>query len=133
MAAVLFAATYFSVAYWLRATYVPHPGGSGDRVVRLTRPFDAYDEPGSAYIARNLSFDSFADTAEMAEQSPILLYENNKLLGPAHSAHTDIAEKGSGRYSHWQGYGLVFSASDGSNPNLNGRVYSLVLPSGSAK
>jgi hypothetical protein len=133
MAAAVLFAVYFGLASWLQATYVAQPGASGDHVIRLARPFEAFDEAGSAFIARNLLFNRFADTLEALHRSPVRLYEGNKLLGPAHSQHIDIAEKGGGRYSHWQDYGVVFSASDGSNPNLNGRIYWLVLPSGSAE
>ena len=38
----------------------------------------------------------------------------------AYAFHADIAEKGSGRWSHWRG-GVYFSASDNSDPRSNGR------------
>jgi len=44
-----------------------------------------------------------------------------------HTIHGDIAKQGSGRYSHW-GNSLVFSASDNSDPNTNGRSYWVVQP-----
>jgi hypothetical protein len=133
LAAIALLAVYFPLARWLQTTYVSRPGASGDHAIRLTRPFEHYGGSGSAFIAGNSLFNSFSDTLKALEQSPVLLYEGNKLLGPAHSSHTDIAEQGGGRYSHWQDYGVVFSASDGTNPNQNGRIYWLVLPSGSVK
>ena len=48
--------------------------------------------------------------------------EDGKELGPAHAAHDDIRSIGLGRFSHWENY-VVFSASDNSNPRLNGREY----------
>jgi hypothetical protein len=59
-----------------------------------------------------------------AAVSNLNLYENGQLLGPAHSAHSDIRESGRGRYSHWRG-SLWFSASDSSDPRANGRTYSV--------
>jgi len=44
-----------------------------------------------------------------------------------HAIHGDIAKQGNGRYSHW-GNSLVFSASDNSDPNTNGRSYWVVQP-----
>jgi hypothetical protein len=70
-----------------------------------------------------------ADTPDDEKRSPVLLYENDRLLGPAHSIHDDIAKIGLGRYSHWE-KGMVFSTSDNSNPSTNGRSYWVVLPKG---
>jgi MoaA/NifB/PqqE/SkfB family radical SAM enzyme len=49
------------------------------------------------------------------------LYENGRPLYAAHQHH-EVVAFGGGRYSHW-GKELRFSASDGSDPNSNGRVY----------
>jgi len=59
--------------------------------------------------------------------SQLVLLEDGQPLGPAHTGHDDIRTLGAGRYSHW-GDKLYFSSSDGSDPNHNGRVYSLELP-----
>ncbi len=56
--------------------------------------------------------------------SSLLLLENGQPLGPAHSAHADIREKGGGRYSHWNTT-IYFSASDNTDPNTNGRAYGM--------
>jgi hypothetical protein len=56
--------------------------------------------------------------------SNLKLFEDGRLLGPAQSGHSDIREKGQGRYSHWRGR-LWFSASDSSDPRANGRIYSV--------
>lgn len=55
--------------------------------------------------------------------SPLWLFEDGRPLGPAHTVHDDIRRLGGGRYSHW-GCWLYFSASDGSDPRTNGRLYS---------
>lgn len=60
--------------------------------------------------------------------SRLELYEDGRLLGPAHQDHATIAALGGGRYSHWQGY-VRFSSSDGSDPRHNGRSYSFRVPS----
>jgi hypothetical protein len=59
--------------------------------------------------------------------SSLRLFEDGLQLGPPHSTHTEITAKDGGRYSHWNDY-LVFSASDGSDPRINGRRYTLVVP-----
>ncbi|MDB5580922.1 MAG: hypothetical protein JWR80_6098, partial [Bradyrhizobium sp.] len=56
--------------------------------------------------------------------SNLQLRENGQSLGPAHAGHSDIRESGQGRYSHW-GTRLWFSASDSSDPRVNGRSYSV--------
>jgi hypothetical protein len=72
--------------------------------------------------------DEFADTPADDTRSPVLLYEDGRLLGPPHSPHREIAEPGSGRSSHWKAQGMVFSTSDNSDPNTNGRSYLVVVP-----
>jgi hypothetical protein len=52
------------------------------------------------------------------------LWENQKKLGPADSALTDIANAGDGRYAIVDRE-LLFSASDNSDARKNGRSYSL--------
>jgi SAM-dependent methyltransferase len=55
-----------------------------------------------------------------------VVYEAGRALGPPHSPHADIRASGSGRFSHWQEL-VYFSASDGSDPNTNGRAYTYSL------
>ena len=58
-----------------------------------------------------------------AETSSALeLAEDGRALGPPHALHSDIREKGAGRFSYWN-HDLYFSTSDNSNPQVNGRVY----------
>jgi 16S rRNA G966 N2-methylase RsmD len=63
-----------------------------------------------------------ADCSETPRRSQLMVYEDGKMLGLAHSLHDHIVHYGSGRFSHWRG-GLLFSATDNSNPNTNGRRY----------
>ncbi len=55
--------------------------------------------------------------------SQLLIFEDGEPLGPAHSLHADIREKGAGRYSHWTREGLYMSASDNTDPRTNERTY----------
>lgn len=124
--AALFAA-YFPIAVYFKHSYVPQPGPSKD-TIWLTGPFLPFVEGGKAYRASLPQFDELADTLQQKDRSPIILYENDRPLGPAHTYHQDIVDLGGGRYSHWSGLGLVFSTSDGSNPNQNWKLYSVRKP-----
>ncbi|MCB9896497.1 MAG: hypothetical protein H6825_00710 [Planctomycetes bacterium] len=62
-------------------------------------------------------------------RSPVVLLEDGEPLGPARCGHDDIRTLGRGRYSHW-GPKIYFSSSDNSDPNTNGRVYSVMPPEG---
>lgn len=53
-----------------------------------------------------------------------MLAEDDQILGAGHNLHSDIAQAGRGRYSHW-GRLVIFSASDNSDPRTNGRRYTL--------
>jgi hypothetical protein len=56
--------------------------------------------------------------------SRLQLFEDGHPLGPAHISHDEIRRLGGGRYSHW-GAQLYFSASDNSDPDKNGRTYTV--------
>lgn len=63
-----------------------------------------------------------ADSNAAPRRSRIMVYEDGVMLGLPHSIQTHIADYGGGRFSHWGDY-MYFSASDGSDPNTNGRTY----------
>lgn len=69
---------------------------------------------------------SGSDTTNEPAASTLVLIEDGRELGPAHSIHRDIASQGRGAYSHW-GNAVVFSASDNSDPRSNGRRYEIRL------
>jgi hypothetical protein len=94
----------------------------------LTRPFQKFGPSGFAYQRTAPEFDGNGDTPDAPTRSNLLLCENNNLLGPLHTLHSEVSREGRGRYSHWKGTGLVFSASDNSDPNTNGRNYRVVQP-----
>jgi RNA polymerase sigma factor (sigma-70 family) len=66
------------------------------------------------------------DSNEAPRVSRLALFENGIRLGPAHTLHREIRDHGNGRFSHWHfkgGQVLYFSASDNSDPRVNGRTY----------
>jgi len=54
--------------------------------------------------------------------SRLVVWEDERPLGPAHCGHEDIREKGGGKFSHW-GSQVYFSTLDNSDPRTNGRRY----------
>ena len=76
---------------------------------------------------------ALADNAagSMEGRSPVFVFENDRQLPLPHSMHSDIRRHGRGRFSHWGGQ-VLFATSDGSDPNRNGRSYSLVYPENAA-
>jgi|GEM_PF-903313 hypothetical protein len=97
---------------------------------RLNPPFLA--DSGAAWTARLhmapelAMFEAQSDTLEQPYRSPLRLSEDGVPLGPAHSLHALIRDQGRGRFSHWGPRQLLlFSASDNSDPNRNGRVYTI--------
>jgi hypothetical protein len=82
---------------------------------------------GNAWQYLTLIPGSISDSNDAQNRSRLELTEDHHPLGPAHSAHVDIVEKGNGRYSHWLS-SLNVSTSDNSNPNTNGRIYRVVDP-----
>jgi hypothetical protein len=78
-----------------------------------------------------LSFFYPSDSMSDPAISSLQLTEGLRRLGPPHSLHRDIEERGGGRFSHWYNW-LYFSASDNSDPRTNGRTYSVAqAPAGS--
>jgi hypothetical protein len=117
-------AVYFPIAWWLNISYVPTPAQDPrDRVVWLVRPYLKIGPPGFAFIRTLPALSDIADEPDAPEQSPMMLYEDGKPLGPAHSTLADISRFGLGRFTHWKTAGCIFSSSDNSDPNYNGRNY----------
>src|SRR5260370_38986527 len=125
--AVVAISAYFSVALSLKFSYVESPRPAGI-TSRLNRPFFASQNSDIAFAVNVPSLEHLSDTPEFQTRSPFILYENTRPLGPAHSAHAEIAKYGRGRFSHWNGAGFIFSSSDGTNPKSNGRTYWAVIP-----
>lgn len=118
---------YFPLAVWVDHSYV-NLVPKGKIVVQLVKPFETHDYANISQqeILKRLA--QWADDEKAdPQQSPIVIYEDRTQLGPGHSAFTAIAKQGAGRFAHWR-KGVVFSASDNSDPNTNGRNYWAVLP-----
>ncbi len=130
-------AIYFLTAYWLKQNdpVVISPVVSG-HIVHLQQPFIIRGNFGA--VSPDYWFGDVADSDSDLHRSPVAIYENDRPLGPAHTDRAEVAEKGMGRISHWRSddspvlYGgrsmFVFSSSDNSDPNRNGRAYWVVLP-----
>ncbi len=107
---------------------------TGALVVRLYPPYA--NEAAMAWRAPHiLPFDGNAlgrypadDPTVEHGNSPVMIYEDGKPLGPAHSNFADISKLGHGRFSYWTDQGFIFSTGDGSDPNSNGRRYWAVVP-----
>ena len=86
-------------------------------------------DSGKAYLAE-VHFDVGpfytvpSDNLTTATASRLILLEDARPLGPAHSSHNDIRLTGAGRFSHW-GDWIYFSSSDGSDPRSGRHVYTI--------
>lgn len=91
----------------------------------LARPFASAG--GFGFSAPAPQLEDASDNPGNPARSRYLICEGSQIIGPAHSIHSDIASIGKGRFSHW-GKDFIFSATDNSNPNTNGRRYVAVQP-----
>jgi SAM-dependent methyltransferase len=55
-------------------------------------------------------------------RSPLVVYEDGVPLPTAHARHEEIRTQGGGLFSHWDDQ-VLFSTTDNSDPNTNGRSY----------
>ena len=102
----------------------------GTQSWRLNPPFQL--DSGTGWTARLhmapalTALEAAADNLEHPYRSPLQLFEDGRPLGPAHALHALIRSEGCGRFSHWGPQQvLLFSTSDNSDPNRNGRVYTI--------
>jgi len=79
---------------------------------------------GHAWVTPLQRHADTSDTNDQPRRSRLMLYEDGVPLGFAHVPHAHIEAYGGSRYSHW-GETLIFSASNNSDPNANGRRYSI--------
>lgn len=90
---------------------------------RTAMPGPFHAAGGFAYaISMPAELAPMADDGADHMRSRVMVFENGQPLGIAHCMHDAIRNHGAGRFSHWGG-DLVFSASDNSDPNTNGRTY----------
>jgi hypothetical protein len=109
-------------------------GSAGKAVLdRISQPFA--HESGYCYVYSSV-FPIAASSIDHKQRSVLAVFEDGRSLGPANSMHDEIRALGAGRYSHWTASvpappgavlesSLYFSASDNSDPNENGRCYSI--------
>lgn len=82
---------------------------------------------GGLAWAAYLPVDWPSDSSQDPACSRLQLWEDDIALGARHALHGAIESEGRGRYSHWDGRRLIFSTSDGSDPNTNGRRYTVSI------
>jgi hypothetical protein len=132
LAATALFAVYFPLAILIQRLDPVAPNITGEKIL-MRGAFPQKREWGSLGYAYSITMlgklDRNWDSMEDGSRSPLLIYENDRPIGPAHSNHVDIQNIGRGRYSHWENRGVVFSTSDNTNPNTNGRAYWIVDPS----
>jgi hypothetical protein len=115
---------YFIVMYWLSVTYDPTKRRYSMHGVpnsqRLLPPFIPLPDSKIAFRGYAFYF-----RGENTEHSRMLLYEDGRLLGSSDSPYPEIANIGMGRFSYtnYQFPFFMFTASDNSDPNTNGRTY----------
>jgi hypothetical protein len=129
-AAALIYAAYLPIALRLQHSYVPPAHRlPPPRLAALAwplGPITPYGHGGIAFHAHVDVFGALEEDNEAEQHSPVVLYEDGKPLGPAHSVIADIDRSGGGRYTHWKGTGMIFSTSDNTDPTKNGRHYWVV-------
>jgi hypothetical protein len=126
LAAVAIYMAFIPVALWLRQLEPPLNPPPG-MVFLLAHPHKLVAD-GFSYTHPARPLREFEDEISNQQRSPVVIYEDDKPLPLPHSVHADIEKIGLGRYSHWKDIGFVFSTSDNSDPNKNGRLYWAVLP-----
>lgn len=99
----------------------------GHPASKIDGPFARFGD-GNGYKFPAPDLEQISDNSEKSQQSPLLLCEDGKMLGPPHSSHPEITTAGNGRFSHWSKLGVIFAASDNTDPNKNGRTYSIAVP-----
>jgi hypothetical protein len=98
---------------------------SGSRTV-LSGPFAKPWADGNAYIAKIPELEITSDSSGFPDRSTLAVCEGEERLRPSHSVHSEIRTEGDGRFSHWDKE-LYFSTSDNSDPNSNGRTYTVTV------
>jgi hypothetical protein len=111
---------YFDIPHVMLACPV------GKKIV-LDKPYALLD--GYAYKVSVPSLANIGDTDTEMSRSPAVVCENGRLTGPAHTPYAEVVKLGLGRFSHYRSE-VVFSSADNTDPNTNGRQYTIVVPSG---
>jgi hypothetical protein len=104
------------------------------RYTTKINPSNIRSESGAAYTAELQPRDpmpvvAISDGLNDPYRSSLRLFENGVALGPPHTVHDRLRERGGGAFSFWAGR-LYFSASDSTDPRVNGRDYAAEIPLG---
>ena len=84
-------------------------------------------DQGLCWVTSVPELKAYADDDDFPLRSPLVVLEDERALGPAHSSHAAIRAHGGGAYSHWRER-VFLSTSDDSDPNSNGRCYLAIIP-----
>lgn len=90
----------------------------------MKRPFT--HDNGHCWAANLTGIQTASDDLGYPTRSNVVLFENDHKYGIPHALHDNIRRLGRGYYSHWNGM-LLFSTSDNSDPNSNGRSYTIQI------
>ena len=96
------------------------PGANPPKVAQLSGPFRRVNKTAWR-VDLPPKLDAIADFDAGPSRSTLVVLENGRPLGPPHAGWNAI----NGSYWNLRGEGLIFSASDNSDPNTNGRTYSV--------
>lgn len=107
---------------WGYQAYISHQQDAVN--LELKGPYQ--HDRGHGWMAFLPQLAKWADDDKTPEFSTLIVYENGRPLGPAHSVHHVIRNTGQGSFAHWK-HSLFFSTSDNSDPNQNGRKYSITV------
>jgi hypothetical protein len=91
---------YFIAAHWLKISHVPAVSQvvsniPGERV-RLLPSYERFLGSGFAVIAVDRMFGGVTDSVDNNTRPTILIYEDDRRLGPVHSNHADVGSVGRG-------------------------------------
>jgi hypothetical protein len=112
----------FDLSY---GTRIDHPN-------RQIVPLHGFRQEGEfSWAAAVPELEMYSDEPDFLTRSPLVVLEDDRMLGPAHSLHEAIRERGGGAYSHWR-QELLLSTTDNSDPNRNGRRYVAIVPAPSS-
>src|SRR5262249_789683 len=104
------------------------------RYTTKINPGTIRSDSGAAYTAELQPRDpgpvvAISDGLNDPYRSSLRLFENSVELGPPHTVHDRLRERGGGTFSFWAGT-LYFSTSDNTDPRVNGRDYAAEIPLG---
>jgi hypothetical protein len=123
-AIALLVALFEGASFAMNTIYPPCP--SGERI-EMPRPFSKHG--GVSYYTNLPNLGRISDDIRHPDRSTIVVCEGSRMIGPAHALHDEISKHGRGRFSHW-GNAIIFTTSDNSDPNTNGRGYLAIRPDG---